>query len=300
MVKSYYFENIRILLIKGFSDEELRHLCFDVSNFEPVYDQLAQDTGKDKIVSLLLEYAKRKLLIDQLLAWAKAYNPTRYETHQPYYDLVISPIRPFEPEMLLIPAGPFLMGNPQDPESGGEWQQHEVDLSAYKIGKYPITNEQYAPFVAQNPERRPQKAGWRFTNPPPDKLNQPVVGVSWDDALAYCEWLQEPGRLYRLPTEAEWEKAFRNAQGFHVASGVREWTSTLWGEDWKKAHFTYPYQNDKRENLKAASTFYRIYRGGAAAEDAAWSDRSIRGCHAPTAYDKNLSFRVASGIDFEG
>ncbi len=298
MARNYNFEKIRTLLIEGFDDKELRDFCFDTCDFKSVYHQLAQDTGKVEIIRQLLEYAEQKLLVEQLLAFAKTHNPARYEQDQPYYvDLIASPLKPFEPETILIPAGPFLMGNP---EAIGEWQQHPVTLSVYKIGIYPVTNEQYARFAAENPERRPQKAGWRFINPPPDKLNQPVVGVNWDDALVYCEWLsRETGRLYRLPTEAEWEKAFRNAQDFHVASGVREWTSTLWGEDWKKAQFTYPYKNDGRENLKAAPTFYRIYRGGAVYDDT-WPDRSIRGCHAPTAYDKNLSFRVALGIDFEG
>jgi formylglycine-generating enzyme required for sulfatase activity len=151
--------------------------------------------------------------------------------------------------------------------------------------------------VAQNLEQRPQRGGWRFTNPPVDKLNQPVVGVSWYDALAYCDWLnQETERRYRLPTEAEWEKALRTAQDFQVVSQVWEWTSTLWGEDWQKAQFTYPYQNDERENLKAGPTFYRIYRGGDH-HQGEQAEPTIRGYYAPASRDKNLGFRVALDIE---
>jgi formylglycine-generating enzyme required for sulfatase activity len=109
-------------------------------------------------------------------------------------------------ETILIPAGPFLMGSP---DATGEWKQHTVSLDyVYEIGKYPVTNEQYAKFANEEPERRPKAGGWRFTQPPQDKLDHPVVGISWEDAVAYCQWLsQETRRTCRLPTEAEWEKA---------------------------------------------------------------------------------------------
>lgn len=80
----YHRANIRQLLTKGFSDTELRNFCFDQAEFQEVYDQLAQDTGKEQIVSLIIEHADQNLLFDQLLAWAKKSNPTRYKRHQPY------------------------------------------------------------------------------------------------------------------------------------------------------------------------------------------------------------------------
>jgi formylglycine-generating enzyme required for sulfatase activity len=72
-----------------------------------------------------------------------------------------------------------------------------------------VTNAQYAKFIEQVPEQHvPKKAGWFVREPPAEKLDHPVVGVSWADAVAYCNWLSEQtGRSYRLPTEAEWEKA---------------------------------------------------------------------------------------------
>jgi hypothetical protein len=86
MTKSYNLKNIRILLTEGFTDEQLRRLCFEMPEFRPVYDQLAESTGKTDIIDLLLEYAYQTLQIDKLLDWAKEYNPIRYEEHQPYYE----------------------------------------------------------------------------------------------------------------------------------------------------------------------------------------------------------------------
>jgi hypothetical protein len=82
----YNLKNIRILLNEGFTDEELRRLCYDEPEFRPVYDELAQETGKAKIIDRLLEYAERKLLLDFLLILAKQHNPARYKKHQPYHD----------------------------------------------------------------------------------------------------------------------------------------------------------------------------------------------------------------------
>jgi formylglycine-generating enzyme required for sulfatase activity len=117
------------------------------------------------------------------------------------------PRLPFEPETVLIPAGQFLMGRADaDP---AEAPRHPVEVAAFRLGKYPVTNAEYAAFIQQNPRLPiPVKAGWFVRQPPPDKLEHPVVGVSWFEAVAYCRWLSEQsGRDYRLPTEAEWEKA---------------------------------------------------------------------------------------------
>jgi len=247
---------------------------------------------------------------------------------------ITSPL-PYEPECILIPAGPFLMGNPQPEETTGHWRPHTVHLPAYKIGKYPIVNQQYAKFVEHDPERRPRKAGWRFSVPPPDKLNHPVVGITWYDALAYCLWLsQETGRKYRLPTEAEWEKAARGGQDdrrypwgnelrpdccnyqtdgttpvdqyelgqspygcYDMVGNVWEWTSTLWGNPLKPAQYFYPYQHDERENLNAPATIHRVYRGGAYNEVYFQPGCTTRLHYvAPDAHDKNLGFRVVLEI----
>ncbi len=84
MTKRYNLKNIRTLLTEGFDDEELRRLCYDEDQFRPVYDKLAQDSGKAKIIDLLIKYSEQKLLIDVLLDKAKQHNPARYKKHQPY------------------------------------------------------------------------------------------------------------------------------------------------------------------------------------------------------------------------
>lgn len=91
MTTHYDLKNIRVLLTEGFTDEDLRRLCYDISDFRPVYDQLARNSGKVEIVGRLLEHADRTLQIGTLLALAKEHNPARYEKHQPYYDTITHP-----------------------------------------------------------------------------------------------------------------------------------------------------------------------------------------------------------------
>jgi formylglycine-generating enzyme required for sulfatase activity len=215
-----------------------------------------------------------------------------------------------------------------------ETPRHQVDMQAYRIGKYPITNEQYAEFVKQTNHSAPKKAGWFGKKPPQYKLDHPVVGVSWYDAQAYCQWLTEQtGRTYRLPTEAEWEKAARGDDGrkypwgsqwdptrcncagsettpvtayaagkspygcLDMIGNVWEWTSTLWGQNWQKSDFSYPYRSDDgRENLNADSTFYRIFRGGDFADDETQLTCSTRRWYAPDHTDKARGFRVVLEI----
>jgi formylglycine-generating enzyme required for sulfatase activity len=132
--------------------------------------------------------------------------------------------QPFEPEMILIPAGEFLMGsNRQDAAQ----PQHTLYLPDYYIAKAPVTNAQWRTFVEatghvvpkhwQKRENygllgmRTRIVGVAF---PEDKAQHPVAHVSWDDAVAYCAWLAEvTGKPYQLPSEAEWEKAARGTDG---------------------------------------------------------------------------------------
>ncbi len=80
----YNTKNIRTLLTAGFTGEELRRFCYDAAEFRPVYDQLAESSGKTEVVQRLVEYAERQLLLEQLLAWAKESNPARFKRHKPY------------------------------------------------------------------------------------------------------------------------------------------------------------------------------------------------------------------------
>jgi formylglycine-generating enzyme required for sulfatase activity len=134
--------------------------------------------------------------------------------------------RPFEPEMILIPAGEFLMGSDptQDNSAGKDEQpQHTLYLPIFYIAKTPVTEAQYATFVQVANYQSPRH--WKTKQPPADRQDHPVVNVSWHDAVAYCRWLAEDtGKPYRLPTEAEWEKAARGPDGRIYP----------WGNQWDK------------------------------------------------------------------
>jgi formylglycine-generating enzyme required for sulfatase activity len=108
----------------------------------------------------------------------------------------------FEPETVVVPAGEFIMGSD---EADNERPAHRVYLSYYRISKYLLTNQEYEPFAVAT-LRRPGR--WSAGRYPEGKGDHPVIEVSWGDAVAYCQWLSsKTGRNYRLPTEAEWEKA---------------------------------------------------------------------------------------------
>ena len=121
-----------------------------------------------------------------------------------------------ELELIRIPAGEFLMGSDPkvDPDArDNEKPQHRLYLPEYYIAKTPVTNRQYAAFVEATGHREPNYA-WENGRPVRSKLDHPVRGVSWHDAVAYCEWLSERTvRSFTLPSEAEWEKAARGTDG---------------------------------------------------------------------------------------
>ena len=120
--------------------------------------------------------------------------------------------------MIEIPAGPFTMGS--DTGEADEAPAHEVDLPAFEIDQFEVTNADFAQFIEAtgyqtDAEKEGRSKNWR--NAAEGKDNHPVVYVSWNDAVAYCEWLGK-----RLPTEAEWEKAAR---------GTERWMYP-WGDEW--------------------------------------------------------------------
>jgi formylglycine-generating enzyme len=118
--------------------------------------------------------------------------------------------------MILIPAGEFIMGSPQDVGNSDEYPVHNVYLDAYCMYKYEVTNGQFSRFV--------REAAYKAEGPwkkyaPAGRENHPVVCVTWNDAQAYCQWAGG-----RLPSEAEWEKAARGTDGRLYP----------WGNNWDK------------------------------------------------------------------
>ena len=126
------------------------------------------------------------------------------------------------PEMVYLPGGTFSMGDEQG--NGDEKPVHSVQVSAFAIGRTPVTWGQYRDFCQDTDGHWPEwlEKGSEYhlddgnvdyypkRGVARDAVDLPVVGIAWQDAVAYCEWLAErTGKGYRLPTEAEWEYACR-------------------------------------------------------------------------------------------
>jgi formylglycine-generating enzyme required for sulfatase activity len=140
--------------------------------------------------------------------------------------------------MVHIPAGPFVMGFTGEADAE---PQREVTLDDYWIGKYPVTVAQFRRFVEASGYRTDAERGagaWQWNGYAPEAPdeerdswdltkegrwnniffpqddNHPVGSVSWNDAQAYCRWMSvQLGLPFRLPTEAQWEKAARGTDG---------------------------------------------------------------------------------------
>ena len=127
------------------------------------------------------------------------------------------------PDMVLIPAGEFLMGSPEGTGRPDEHPQHTVYLDAYWIDRYEVTGGDFEEYLAQNPKQHPTVTGWYGRKVRPGMELKPVIGLTWKRCRNYCLW-----RGKRLPTEAEWERA---------AAG--------------KKHRTYPWGEELPDNTRA-------------------------------------------------
>jgi formylglycine-generating enzyme required for sulfatase activity len=267
-----------------------------------------------------------------------------------------------EPEMIIVPAGPFTMGTSDQQverlaltvEGAAEWRvqghfgreqpQHTVDLPAFAIGMCPVTVGEYRDFVEAGGYRSSRywtRAGleWRESVGvlAPAYWDEerwagvdglPVVGVSWYEACAYCRWLAEAtGAGYRLPTEAEWEKAARGtdgrlypwgdtyevwrsntrASGLERTTGVRCYSpeglspygcAEMGGNvsEWISSAFRpYPYDaGDGRED--AESAVERVIRGGSWYKPVLRARVSARGMNDPDFRDTDVGFRCARAM----
>ncbi|HEY9625097.1 MAG TPA: formylglycine-generating enzyme family protein [Crinalium sp.] len=135
-------------------------------------------------------------------------------------------------EMMQIPSGIFMMGSPEDESDrdSSEGPQHEVSVSPFFMGKYPITQSQWR-FVAELPQLH-----WELKSDS-SKIKgdqRPVESVSWYDAVEFCDRLSAyTGRPYRLPTEAEWEYACRagTTTPFHFGETITTDLANYRGKD---------------------------------------------------------------------
>ena len=128
-------------------------------------------------------------------------------------------------DLLPVPAGSFLMGC----DTGRDEEQpvHRVWVDAFLLGVFPVRNRDYEPFLRVT--GHPPPPFWNhadFHHP-----DQPVAAVSWFEAVKYCDWLRGiSGKQYRLPTEAEWERAARAG---------REGELYTWGNEPPHEHAEY-------------------------------------------------------------
>jgi formylglycine-generating enzyme required for sulfatase activity len=129
-----------------------------------------------------------------------------------------------ELEFVRIPAGEFWMGADLAGDEVDAYlgqPRHQVHLTEFWISRTPVTQSHYQIYVEETRVGAPDL--WEGGKPLPGREQHPVVSVSWEDARRYCDWLTETrGRVYRLPTEAEWEKAARGPDG----------RAFPWGDTW--------------------------------------------------------------------
>lgn len=220
-------------------------------------------------------------------------------------------------ELVLVPAGSFLMG--QEGGLSTEGPVHEVWVDDFWIAVHAVTREQYALFLdatGHTPPRFWQEE--KFQHP-----RQPVVGPSWHDAMAYCAWLGEQlGQSFRLPTEAEREKAARggveqqaypwgdalpaehqggrdfpleevalgapNGYGlYNMADGVHEWCM-----DWYAPFY---YKESPFKNPQGPPSGKRkIARGGSWRHIVCYTRNAARSSLGPEKQFSDFGFRIAS------
>ncbi len=225
-----------------------------------------------------------------------------------------------EIETALIPEGSFTMGD--DAGRPDERPAHRVWTSAFRLALRPVANQEYAAFLAATEHERPRFWDDTQFNTP----DQPVVGVSWFDADAYCRWLGvTTGVSVRLPTEAEREKASRgglkrarfpwgddpgeaggrflqdaprpvglsapNGYGlFDIGYNIHEWCS-----DWYDRE--YYAQAPERDPQGPPSGTRRASRGGAWRHQIKVCRCSARSSLNPTFRYNDYGFRVALDVD---
>lgn len=240
------------------------------------------------------------------------------------------------PKTVIIPAGQYPIGDAAFPEAV---PVHTVDLQAFAIAIGAVSNAEFAAFITAGgyeDESLWSAYGWRWRSgkqiTQPGFWNdarfnhavQPVVGISWYEALAYVTWLaRETAIPWRLPTEVEWEAAARGQDAtfqmpdrlavnsmekgyaaawqtvgyshqsacgaYNLLGNVWEWCSTRWGHNWQTLDYPYPWAADERENLTGSHA--RVMRGGSWFDPLTAAHPANRARYLPGSRGSNIGFR---------
>ena len=229
---------------------------------------------------------------------------------------------------VIVPAGKFIMGsNEIEDDNSAPQPEHEVELNYdFYMARFPVTNQEFTRSIR----------GLLFSD---DEANCAVVGISWHQAQTYVAWLNKKyseelpaNHRFRLPSEAEWEKAARGKNGniypwgnnfdskkcntayggfgrpsrvehysphgaspydcADMAGNVWEWTRSIWGNEYERAAFKYPYNpNDGRED--DTSSLMRVLRGGSFADPPENARCAVRYAEEPDKRFGNIGLRIA-------
>ncbi|MGH9839629.1 MAG: SUMF1/EgtB/PvdO family nonheme iron enzyme [Blastocatellia bacterium] len=205
-----------------------------------------------------------------------------------------------DPEMIRLTEGSFMQGN----ETGEKDQRpaHQVYTNAFLISRREVTNRLYKSFVDASGHPAPRGAAWSGNTYPTGEGDLPVVSVSWEDAIEFCKWLSSrTGKRYRLPTEAEWEKAARLASDQYTSIGkVWEWCLDWYDPKYYERRSRLNPQGPaagKKVKLLGRESEARVIRGGGFGRGTVIQRAAERSYMFPNVGRPDIGFRIVRDVE---